>query len=98
MSLNVYSMFFVNEKKCGFWIQRNSWSNLIARVISIGPWQGPPPYYGNPAVSVDVYKWNNSFREWRLHEENSLLRCPGTHGYKLIPAPKGKVAWVRSIE
>jgi hypothetical protein len=33
--MNIYEMYYENDKQFGFWIKRNSWGNTIAKVIGI---------------------------------------------------------------
>ena len=33
--MNIYSMYYENNKQFGFWIKRNCWANVIARNILI---------------------------------------------------------------
>ena len=42
-------MFVANERQ-PFWLRRTTWGNTCAKVVEVGEFKGPPPYYGNPKV------------------------------------------------
>jgi len=60
--LNVYQMA-ERHGGSGFWITRTTWRNTVAHVVGIGEITGPPPYFGNPVVVMDVYATNGNIRE-----------------------------------
>ncbi|WP_145114263.1 hypothetical protein [Gimesia panareensis] len=83
-SKNVYEMYVDNGNKAGFFVRRDSWSSIYAKVISIegkseGPLTGTPRYFGNPEVIVDIYKNDGS-----LSKASDVLSCPGTFAYSQI--------------
>lgn len=82
--LNIYQMYEKQGNKVGFFVVRDSWANIYAKVTSVGgkqqgPLKGKPPYYGNPVVKMDVYNKNGT-----IQKTDQLLSCPGTYAYKLI--------------
>lgn len=86
--MNVYSMYRQNGCKTGFWVRRNSWGQTIARVVHVDPLDGFAPYYGNPAVYADYFRWNTQNENWVLVSRNEKLSCPGTYAYARVPKPK----------
>jgi hypothetical protein len=52
---NVFEMFVEFGQKPGFWLRRTTWGNTCAKVVSVGKFKGPPPYYGNPPVLADIF-------------------------------------------
>ncbi len=94
--MNVYEMYYKNEKKFGFWIQRDSWAYVIAKVVEIKGVKegenipGVKPYFSNPIVIAEFYKTveNMNFAEIKnpkkIFLEKNNLSCPGTYAYKMI--------------
>lgn len=79
---NVFEMFVANGGP-GFWVQRTTWGATCARVVCIGPFTGPPPYFGNPSVLMDVYSLGGA-----LKEAGVQLPVPGTFKtWRQIDAP-----------
>lgn len=94
MAENVYQMYSHNCNTVGFWIQRESWGNIVARVLSIdgqasGALPGKPPYYGIPKVIVAIY----ASADGTLKDSATLLSCPGNYSYREIEPPE----WVTKI-
>lgn len=58
----------------GFWVHRTTWEATYARVVGIAAFAGPPPYYGNPPVIVDVYGLDG-----KLKDPLARLSVPGTY-------------------
>ncbi len=92
--LNIYQMYVQNGMRCGFWVQRNSWSTNVARVTSIngqfeGPLDGHPPYFKNQKVRGDIYESVTGEMTWRNGNsgKNNELTSAGTFGYFLIATP-----------
>jgi hypothetical protein len=73
--LNVFQMFVANGERPGFWLRRTTWGNTCAQVTSVGPFKGPPPYYGNPVVIVDIYDLETG----ELKESGVKVAVPGTY-------------------
>lgn len=72
---NLFQMYVANGSRPGFWIKRTTWGNSCARVTSVGPLTGAPPYYGNPKVYADVYDMQTG----ALREANARLPAAGTY-------------------
>lgn len=85
--LNVFQMF-VAHGGAGFWVRRTTWGNSCARVVRVGALNGPPPYYGNPSVIMDVYGLDGT-----LKDAGAQLPVPGTYKtWRQIDAPD----WAKS--
>ena len=83
-SLNIYQMYVANGEKTGFFVRRDSWGSVYARIRTIGgqeegPLAGEPPYHGNPEVIMDVFS-----NDGTLKNENEVMSCPGTYAYSQI--------------
>lgn len=81
---NVYQMWFEPANPSGtLWLTRTTWSSVLAEVKSVGKPTGPPPYYGNPKVLVDIFNLDGTIRE-----RGAVLSAAGTYKtYRQIPAP-----------
>jgi hypothetical protein len=59
--MNIYEMYYENDKTFGFWVVRNTWENSIAKITSIEGVEegeeipGVGPYYNNLKV-IDQIK------------------------------------------
>ena len=73
--LNVFQMYPANGEQPGFWLRRTTWSNMCARVTSVGQFKGPPPYYGNPPVMADIHDLHSG----ELKDSNVRIPVPGTY-------------------
>jgi hypothetical protein len=71
--LNVYQMWFASQPQ-SLWITRTTWSNLCAKVTSIGEVKGPAPYYGNPEVRADMYNSSG-----QCTQRGTVISVPGTY-------------------
>ena len=97
--MNIYEMYVANGDACGFWVQRDSWGNCKALIVSVGgkfsgELQGVAPYFNNQEVEAEVY----SFDGRRVPEDyrNGRLSCAGTYSYRLVSGPdqvKKKRTW-----
>lgn len=74
-SLNVFQMYVAYGRKPGFWLRRTTWGNTCAKVVSVGTFMGPPPYYGNPPVRADIF----NLQTGELKEANARIPVPGTY-------------------
>ena len=80
--LNVYQMYYANNKKYGFFIKRNSWGNTKMKVTKIQgviegqEINGKAPYYDNPIVESEVYINGE-------HKGSDVVSCAGTFSYKM---------------
>lgn len=81
--LNVFEMF-VAHGGAGFWVRRTTWGGTCARVVRVGALTGPPPYFGNPSVIMDVYGLDGTLRD-----AGAQLPVPGTYKtWRQIDAPE----------
>jgi hypothetical protein len=90
--MNVYQMYKQNGFKFGFFIQRYTWGNTVAKITRIEgvvegeKIKGKSPYFGNPTVYAEFY---NTVLPSKCDEGTFLnidtVSCPGTQGYSLIP-------------
>lgn len=86
--LNVFQMYVANGEQTGFWLRRTTWDNTCAKVTSVGPLTGPPPYYGNPKVFGDIFE----LKSGKLKEVGARIPVPGTYkSWRRIDAP----AWAQ---
>jgi hypothetical protein len=84
-SENIYQMYVANGNRCGFWVVRNSWTDVVAIVRTIdrkreGVLAGAAPYYGNPPVRAGLWDWK--LKRWR--QKYYDLTCAGTYAYRRI--------------
>lgn len=70
---NIFEMCVENGGP-GFWIRRTTWGNTCARVVGVGKFTKPAPYFGNPPVVMDVYGLHGG-----LKEELAKVSAPGTY-------------------
>lgn len=70
---NVYQMWFATQPET-LWITRTTWSNLCAKVVSIGEPKGAAPYYGNPEVKADIYNVAG-----QCIQRGAFISVPGTY-------------------
>ena len=89
--MNIYEMYIANGNKAGFWIQRDSWSNYKAQVITVqgrseGELKGTPPYYNNSSVCAAVYEISTGevAATFGDHEKDFEISCAGTNSYRLV--------------
>ena len=86
---NIFQMI-ANHGGVGFWVWRTTWDATIARVVKVGPFTGPAPYYGSPKVLIDVYS-----KDGRLRDGVAVMSVPGTYKtWRLIDPPD----WANAIE
>lgn len=79
---NVFEMCVANGGP-GFWIRRTTWDATCARVVGVGRFTKPAPYYGNPPVVMDVYN-----PKGELKDELAKVSVPGTYKtWRKIDAP-----------
>lgn len=89
--MNIYQMYYANDKQFGFYVQRKTWGYTIAKVTGIGgvtegdDIPGAPPYFHNQAVAAEFYQTTNIDQ---CHQGNCIdvgeISCPGTFQYDLI--------------
>ena len=83
-------MYYANDKKFGFWVQRNWWGNTIAKVISIEgviegeDIPGKSPYHKGQKVIAEFYKQESKDGCHKGNIDNvAEISCPGTYAYAL---------------
>ena len=80
--LNVFQMYVANGGP-GFWLRRTTWDASCARVVGIGHFTKPGPYFGNPPVVIDVYSLAGE-----LKDELAKMAVPGTYKtWRLVAEP-----------
>jgi hypothetical protein len=88
---NVYQMY-QKHRKFGFWVRRNTWGTVIAKIVGIRgvvegkSISGKGPYYGvkgkgSPFVYAEFYR---GFSRPEKYLNRGTLSCPGTYAYKHI--------------
>lgn len=95
--MNIYQMYEQNNFKFGFYVIRDSWATIIAKVVNIegvdegNPINGISPYFGNPKVYAEFYKVLDNEDDAALnlcHYGNLIdvkeLSCPGTYAYNFV--------------
>ena len=58
--VTIYRLYSENGNRAGFWVQHRSWSNLCARVHSIGGQQsgrlpGEPPLHSGAPIGIECF-------------------------------------------
>jgi hypothetical protein len=94
--MNIYEMYKANNYSFGFYVIRDSWETIIAKVTGIegveegSPIYGRAPYYGSPKVYCEIYKVedNTAARAVDLCHtgrfvEKTEISCPGTYSYNM---------------
>ena len=85
---NVFEMLNANGGP-DFWLRRITWGATCARVIAVGRFTGPPPYFGNPSILMDVYKLDGTLKDALVP-----IRAPGTYRtWRWISVP----SWVGTV-
>lgn len=86
---NVFQMCAANGGP-GFWVRRTTWNATCARVVGVGQFTKPAPYFGNPPVVMDVYSLGGE-----LKDELAKMPVPGTYKtWRRIEVP----AWAESTK
>jgi hypothetical protein len=86
--LNVYLLWLKHRDDVdGLWVVRNSWGNMVAKIVECDELTGKPPYFSNgpewekPTVFAEFFyadgRWAN----------NGPLLCPGTYAYRKVDKP-----------
>lgn len=82
MSFNVYHLIdHHGNDPLGLWLVRDSWDNMVCRVVDVDPATDGAPYYGNPRVYAEFFYARG------VWAKNGPLSCPGTRAYRRIEAP-----------
>lgn len=84
-------MYYENNKQFGFWITRSSWSNIIAKVISIAgvhegeAISGEKPYYKNQKVTICIYNKPSKYNNYKGSlQETLVIKTGGNYSYSII--------------
>ncbi len=81
---NIYQMYNYNDHKSNFWVQRDNWENVIAKIISISDTTegqkipGKKPYYNNLAVIAEFYNLDLQLLD------TGELKNPGNFSYNML--------------
>ena len=76
-------MYKENNYKFGFFVVRDSWTTVKAKITGIenvtegAKIKGRHPYYGNPKVKAEFYK-NGTF------QKVGFISCAGTFSYSKL--------------
>lgn len=71
--LNVFQMIAAHGGP-GLWVRRITWGATCARIVAVGEFTGPAPYFGSPSVLMDVFTLDGE-----LKDELAQLPVPGTY-------------------
>ena len=95
--MNIYQMYEQNNCQFEFYVIKDSWATVIAKVVNIegvnegNLINGISPYFGNPKVYAEFYKVIDNEDDdiiYQCHKGNLIdikeLSCPGTYAYKMI--------------
>ena len=84
-------MYEANARQYGFFVQRNSWSTILGKIIFIErvkngqPIPGEPPYFGNANVRAELYQAKKiEVCNKTTFLQTSDLSCPETYAYTRI--------------
>ena len=83
--INIYKMYLNNNCKYGFYVQRDSWATVFAKILEIenviegNTIAGLAPYYNmpngkNPKVYGEIFKNG-------IYKGVKEIPCPGSYGY-----------------
>lgn len=81
---NIYQMYNYNHHKFNFWVQRDNWDNVIAKIISISDTTegqkipGKKPYYNNLTVIAEFYNLDLQLLD------TGELKNPGNFSYNML--------------
>ncbi|MCO4322301.1 DUF5710 domain-containing protein [Aliidiomarina quisquiliarum] len=83
--MNIYQMYVEHWRKPGFWVQRTTWGNTIAKITFVGELTGKPPYYGNPKVIATVYDIHTG----EVKDQDFVIDTAGTYKtWRWVQPPK----------
>lgn len=78
-------MYVEHWRKPGFWVQRTTWGNTIAKITFVGELTGKPPYYGNPKVIATVYDIHTG----EVKDQDFVIDTAGTYKtWRWVQPPK----------
>lgn len=93
--MNIYQMYHHNNMQFGFYVIRDSWATVIAKIIEIeGVEEGKPipgkfPYFKNQTVIASFYKVDNTEDDAAavlcMFGKNigvDKISCPGSYAYR----------------
>ena len=94
--MNIYQMYYENNKKFGYWVQRYTWANTVAKVTSIEGVKegenipGRKPYHNKQKVYGEFYKINNKGEIVEKIDQSTIsyhpgeITSPGTNSYTML--------------
>lgn len=95
--MNIFEMYYKNDKKTDFWVIRDSWKNTIARVVSISGTESGPlkglgyyPFFNGAKNSVfaEIYKISKNESNYILEQiEPDFDTCPENNKLGVISCP-----------
>ena len=103
--MNIFEMYYKNGKQAGFWVRRDSWRNIVAKVVSISGFKegslkgvGRFPFFNDAEVYAEIYKIeggtlkreNPKFGFKKDEPDLAIISSPGTYAYTLIDNPTTK--------
>ena len=60
---NAYGLWFEHGKR-EIWVRKVTWGRYVARLISMNPPKGPPPYYGNCGFVYEIHGPGGLVTDW----------------------------------
>lgn len=94
---NIFEMYYANGKRAGFWVKRDSWAHMVAKVISIGGIEFGPltglgryPFFNDAkdAVFAEVYKLVRTEDGYLFIQELPIFeRCPTDQKLSVLSCP-----------
>ncbi len=95
--MNIFEMYYDNDKCADFWVIRNSWGNTVARIVSIGGIESGPikgfgryPYFNEAKESVyaEMYEIINTSDGYLFNQIAPIFDvCPSDPDLAIISCP-----------
>lgn len=110
---NIYQMYHDNKCKFGFYVIKDSWRTIVAKVISIQNVKegekiiGNEPYYNNPLVTAEFYKVDDNEKiniddlneGSRIYNSHTdILSVAGSYAYKQINVKENNINEETAVE
>ncbi|MDO8330871.1 MAG: hypothetical protein Q7T36_10430 [Fluviicoccus sp.] len=74
--VNIFQMYYANGKKAGFWVMRDSWKHLVARVVSVSGIES------GPLKGLGRFPFFNEAKEAVYAETYELIKTEGGYLFK----------------